>query len=120
MPRHLPRFLLVLLTLCLGAGCDSGPENDFIGTTWVLDQLDLPPGDSTEATPTTIRFGSETQVAIDSCNDCAGGYRSEGHVLDFTMLVCTEIGCGNRLDLGPRLGTANRVVYLGRRAHPQR
>ena len=105
------RPLLVLIALCLGVGCDANLENDLIGTTWVLDQSAFPPGDPTEPTPTTIRFESGEQVAIDSCNRCSGGYRIDGNVLAFTMLGCTEIGCGTRLDLGPRLADADRVVY---------
>ncbi|MEP0545918.1 MAG: META domain-containing protein [Rhodothermales bacterium] len=103
--------LFFLLALGLGSGCDANLENDLIGTTWVLDHTAFPPGDSTESTPTTLRFASETEVAINSCNQCSGGYRSDGNVLAFTGLGCTEIGCGIRLDLGPRLADADRVVY---------
>ena len=77
----------------------------------MLDQATFPPGDPTEPSPTTLRFANEAEVAIDSCNRCSGGYGSEGHVLSFTALGCTEIGCGNQLDLGPRLADADRVVY---------
>ncbi len=110
----MPRILscsLPLLALLLGAGCDTNLESDLIGTTWVLDQVDLPPGDSTEVIPTTIRFESDTEVTITSCNRCDGAYQSDGHLFDFTALACTEIGCGNQLDFGPRLAAADRVVY---------
>jgi heat shock protein HslJ len=111
MARLLRPALLTLLALGLGPGCDANLEDDLIGTTWVLDQTAFPPGDPTEPSPGEVRFLSETEVVINSCNRCEGAYRSDGNVLAFSGLGCTEIGCGTRLDLGPRLADADRVVY---------
>ena len=101
----------MLLLVSSGIGCDANLESDLIGTTWVLDQASFPPGDPTDFRLTTIQFLSESQVAVDSCNRCEGGYGRDGQVLSFLALGCTEIGCGDRLDLGPRLAEADRVVY---------
>ena len=111
MLRLLRCTLPVLLAVSLGPGCDANLESDLVGTTWMLDQTSFPPGDPTESTPTTLQFANESEVAIDSCNRCGGDVERDGNVLAFPSLLCTEIFCGNRLDLGPRLAEADRVVY---------
>ncbi len=108
---------LLVLALALGAaGCDDqGLGNDLVEVRWALQDVVLPPGDTTRGSPTSITFTSETAVVIESCNACSGPVGRSSNELDFSAFArgegCTEKACAGTLDLGPRLGTADRVVY---------
>ncbi|MEM1042015.1 MAG: META domain-containing protein [Bacteroidota bacterium] len=104
---------LFLLALALSAtGCDDeNLENDLVGVGWALREIALPPGDSTALAPASIRFTSDTAVEIESCNRCEGRIGRASNELDFSLLGCTERACPSMLDLGPRLGAADRVAF---------
>lgn len=103
---------LVLTFVLVATGCDDkGLNNDLIGTRWALEEAMLPPGDTAMISPTSITFTSDTEVEIESCNACRGAVVRFSNELDFSGLSCTEVACPGLLDLGPRLGAADRVVY---------
>lgn len=99
---------LVLLAL---PGCDSPTEpSDYTDTVFTLQDAVLPNGSGvTTITPSTITFRSDGGLGIASCNDCDGVYRWESNELVVSSLGCTEIACGDRLDLGAWL-YAERIV----------
>lgn len=102
---------LSLAALVLGAGCDSATApSTYTSTIFTLTDASLPPeAGVTELTPSTITFAPDGTLAVSSCNDCGGRYVWDSNVLRVEDLVCTDMACGARLDLGLWL-TAERVV----------
>ncbi len=105
-----PAFLLALAFAATGCD-DQNLEGDLVGTRWALQSAMLPPGDTTAISPSSVLFTSDTAVEIESCNACSGAIGRFSNELDFSGLACTEIACPGQLDLGPRLGEADRVVF---------
>lgn len=104
-------LVLSLAALALGAGCDSATApSSYTDTVFTLADASLPPeAGVTELTPSTITFAPDGTLRVTSCNDCDGHYAWDGNLLRVENLVCTDLACGTRLDLGPWLA-AERVV----------
>ena len=97
--------------LVLSAGCDSGTEPSELNDTVLTLQDAVLPASSgvTVLTPSTITLDSKGRINVTSCNSCQGTYAWDSNELVVTGLGCTEIACGERLDLGDWL-VADRVV----------
>ena len=106
------RLVLSLMLLALVAGCDSTTEpSEYAAHVFFLEAAQLPPGsEATAFTESTITFGPEGVLSVASCNTCDGHYAWDDRQLLVHDLVCTRIACGDRLDLGPWLGEAERIV----------
>ncbi|MDX1530837.1 MAG: META domain-containing protein [Rhodothermales bacterium] len=108
----MPRLCLALLiTVLLGAGCDSAGDGAALADTrWSLLTADVPGEDRPPAGDILVFFRSGG-VDVASCNACSGRFRVEGGRVFFYDFGCTEMYCSDRLDLGPLLWDEDGVEY---------